>query len=106
VRAASVAKKAKNAQRSTDYKAHYFANDRAIFILFSRFTPVDFANALLKGIPHLLELGPKYFVSNSLFFAGLVTAATTRNERCHQFYAIFFLFQTTIIGFTIFHTLS
>jgi len=35
-----VAKKAKNAQRSTDYKAHYFANDRAFFILFSRFTPV------------------------------------------------------------------
>jgi prolyl-tRNA synthetase len=77
VRAASVAKKAKNAQRSTDYKAHYFANDRAIFILFSRFTPVDFANALLKGIPHLLELGPKYFVSNSLFFAGLVTSRAT-----------------------------
>ena len=62
-----VAKKAKNAQRSTHYKAHYFANDRAFFILFSRFTPVDFANSLLKGIPHFLELGPKYFVSNSLF---------------------------------------
>ena len=101
-----VAKKAKNAQRSTDYKAHYFANDRAFFILFSRFTPVDFANSLLKGIPHFLELGPEYFVSNSLFFAGLVTAAITRNERCHQFYAIFFLFQTAIISFTIFHTLS
>jgi hypothetical protein len=38
------------------------------FILFSRFTPVDFANSLLKGIPHFLELGPKYFVSNNLFF--------------------------------------
>ena len=89
-----------------DYKAHYFANDRAFFILFSRFTPVDFANSLLKGIPHFVELGPEYFVSNSLFFAGLVTAAITRNERYHQFYAIFFLFQTTIISFTIFHTLS
>jgi len=49
VRAVSVAKKAKNAQRSTDYKAHYFTNDRAFFILFSRFTPVDFANSLLKA---------------------------------------------------------
>jgi len=73
---------------------------------FSRFTPVDFANSLLKGIPHFLELGPKYFVNNSLFFPGLVTAAITRNERCHQFYAIFFLFQTAIISFAIFHTLS
>lgn len=105
MRAASVAKKAKNTQRSTDYKAHYFANDRAFFILFSRLTPLDFANSLLKGIPNF-ELGPEYFVSNSLFFAGLVTAAITRNERCHQFYAIFFLFQTAIISFTIFHTLS
>jgi hypothetical protein len=33
-------------------------------------------------------------------------APITRNERYHQFYAIFFLFQTTIISFTIFHTLN
>jgi hypothetical protein len=77
VRAASVAKKAKNAQRSTDYKVHYFANDRAFFILFSRFTPLDFANSLLKGIPNFVELGQEYFVSNSLFFAGLVTSRAT-----------------------------
>ena len=89
-----------------DYKAHYYANHRAFFILFSCFTPVDFADSLLKGIPHFLELGPQYFLSNSVFFAGLVTAAITRNERYHQFYAIFFLFQTAIISFTIFHTLS
>jgi hypothetical protein len=83
-----------------------FSNHRAFFILFSRFTSVDFANSLLKGIPHFLELGPKYFVSNNLFFAGLVTAAIRRNEHCHQFYAIFFLFQTAIISFTIFYTLN
>jgi len=33
-------------------------------------------------------------------------APIPRNERYHQFYAIFFLFQTTIISFTIFHTLN
>ena len=102
----SVAKKAEKPSTLNRLKAHYFANDRAFFILFSRFTPLDFANSLLKGIPHFLELGPDYLVSNSLFFTGLVTAAITRNERGHQFYAIFFLFQTAIISFIIFHTLS
>jgi hypothetical protein len=104
--AASGCKESRKRSTLNRLKAHYFANDRAFFILFSRFTPLDFANSLLKGIPNFVELGPEYFVSNSLFFAGLVTAAITRNERCHQFYAIFFLFQTAIISFTIFHTLS
>ena len=54
------------------------------------FVDYDFADSLLKGIPHFLELGPQYFVSNTLFFVGLVTTAITRNERYHQFYAISF----------------
>src|SRR5947208_1067797 len=74
-----------------DYKAHYYANHRAFFILFSCFTPVDFADSLLKGVPHFLELAPPFHVSGTIFFVGLVTAAITRNERYHQFYAIFFL---------------
>ena len=78
----------------------------AFFILFALFTPVDIADSLLKGIPHFLQLGPQYFVSNLLFFAGLVTAAITPNERYHQFYAIFFLAQTIVISFLIFHTLA
>jgi hypothetical protein len=32
-------------------------------------------------------------------------AAITRNERYHQFYAVFFLVQTVVISFLIFHTL-
>jgi hypothetical protein len=46
-----------------------------------------------------------YFISGALFFAGLVTAAITRNERYHRCYAIIFLAQTTVISFTIFRTL-
>jgi hypothetical protein len=88
-----------------DYKKHYYANHRAFFILFALFTPVDIFDSLLKGIPHFLELGPQYLVSNALFFAGLVTAAITRNERYHQFFAIFFLVQTIVISFLLFHTL-
>ncbi len=92
-------------EESVDYKTHYYANHRAFFVLFAMFTPVDIVDSLLKGIPHFLQLGPQYVVSNSLYFVGLVTAAITRNERYHEFYAVFFLIQTVVISFAIFHTL-
>jgi hypothetical protein len=88
-----------------DYKVHYYANHRAFFILFALFIPVDIVDSLLKGVPHFLSLGPIYFLSGALYFAGLITAAVTRNERYHEFYAIFFLIQTTIVSFLIFQTL-
>ena len=92
-------------EESVDYKTHYYANHRAFFVLFAMFTPVDIVDSLLKGIPHFLQLGPQYIVSNSLYFVGLVTAAITRNERYHKSYAVFFLIQTVVISFAIFHTL-
>src|SRR6266704_903048 len=88
-----------------DYKAHYYANHRAFFLLFALFTPVDILDSLLKGIPHFIELGPQYIVSGLLYFTGMVTAAITHNERYHQFFAIFFLVQTIVISFLMFHTL-
>jgi hypothetical protein len=88
-----------------NYETHYYSYHRAFFILFALFTPVDFADSLLKGIPHLLALGPLYIISNTLYFAGLATAAITRNERYHQCYAIIFLVQTTVISYTLFRTL-
>jgi hypothetical protein len=69
------------------------------------FSPVDIVDSLLKGVPHFLGLGPIYFFSNLLYFAGLVTAAITRNERYHEFYTVFFLVQTIVISFLIFQTL-
>src|SRR6266545_2066744 len=77
-----------------DYKTHYYANHRAFFVLFGLFTPVDIVDSLLKGVPHFLALGPVYFASGVLYFVGLMTAAITRNQRYHEFYAIFFLLQT------------
>src|SRR2546430_1864363 len=91
--------------RAIDYKTHYYANHRAFFVLFGLFTPVDIVDSLLKGIPHFLGLGPQYIVSSSLYFAGFLTAAITRNERYHQIFAGFFLAQTIVISFLIFHTL-
>jgi hypothetical protein len=72
---------------------------------FGLFTPVDIVDSLLKGVPHFLALGPAYFASGLLYFAGLMTAAITRNQRYHEFYAIFFLLQTIAISFLIFQTL-
>ena len=88
-----------------NYKTHYYSNHRAFFVLFALYSPVDFVDTMLKGIPHLFALGPFYFISSIVFFAGLVTAAITRNERYHRCYAIFFLMQTNLISFTLFRTL-
>jgi hypothetical protein len=90
---------------AVDYKTHYYANHRAFFILFALFAPVDIVDSLLKGVPHFLNLGLPYIVVNVLFLAGLVTAAITRNERYHQFYAIYFLVQTIVNSFLLFRTL-
>jgi hypothetical protein len=90
---------------SIDYKTHYYANHRAFFTIFSMFTVVDIADSLLKGIQHFLDLGTAYIISSVLYFAGMVTAAITRNERYHEFYAVFFLVQTFVISFILFQTL-
>ena len=90
---------------AVDYKTHYYANHRAFFILFALFAPVDIVDSLLKGVPHFLNLGLPFIVVNVLFLAGLVTAAITRNERYHQFYAIYFLVQTIVNSFLLFRTL-
>jgi hypothetical protein len=66
---------------------------------------VDFVDSLLKGVPHFLALGPVYFVSGLLYFTGLITAAITRNERYHEFYAVFFFAQTVVISFFVFQIL-
>jgi hypothetical protein len=88
-----------------DYKKHYYANHRAFFVIFCLFTPVDAIDSLLKGIPHFLELGPQYYLSSTLYFAGMLGAAITRRERYHQVFAIIFLAQTILISFTLFRTL-
>jgi hypothetical protein len=90
---------------SIEYKTHYYANDRAFFIIFALFVPIDIVDTLLKGIPHFLELGLLYNISAILQITGLTIAAITRNERYHQFFAVFFLIQTIAISFAIFHTL-
>jgi hypothetical protein len=90
---------------SVDYKTHYYANHRAFFIIFGLYGPVDVVDTLLKGVPHFLEQGPPYVVSTTVFIVGMTIAAITKNERYHQFYALFFLVQTIVISFVLFQTL-
>src|SRR5213083_833386 len=45
-----------NVDLTVKYKTHYYANHRAFFVLFALFTPVDFVDSLLKGVPHFLAL--------------------------------------------------
>jgi hypothetical protein len=60
-----------------NYKTPYYSNHRAFFVLFVLYPPVDFVDTLLKGVPHLVALGPLYFMSSIFFLAGLVAAAIT-----------------------------
>lgn len=91
--------------QSVNYKTHFYANHRAFFIILALYAPVDLVDSLLKGVRHLLDLGVPYFASSTLFLVGIIVAAITRNERYHQFYAIFFLVQTVVISFLVFRTL-
>jgi len=93
------------ADDSINYKTHFYANHRAFFIVLLIYGPVDVVDSLLKGVHHFFELGPAYMISMTLFLAGVTTAAITRNERYHQFYALFFLIQTVLISFAVFRTL-
>ena len=89
----------KRRRSSIDYKTHYYANHRAFFILFGLFTPVDIVDSLLKGVPHFLALGPAYFASGVLYFAGLMTAAITRNSATTSSTRSFFSFKPSPSAF-------
>jgi hypothetical protein len=40
------------------------------YVKYGPYSPLDFVDTLLKGLPHLVALGPLYFISSILFFAG------------------------------------
>ena len=98
-------REAASADDSINYKTHFYANHRAFFIVLLIYGPVDIADTLLKGVHRFFELGPAYMISMTLFLTGVTTAAITRNQRFHQFYALFFLIQTVLISFVVFRTL-
>ncbi len=88
-----------------DYRAHYYANHRAFFILFGLWIPVDFADSLLKGSAHFATLGWPYVLSAGVLTVVFTTAAVSKNEKVHGFIALYFLFHIMVISFVFFRTL-
>jgi hypothetical protein len=60
---------------SVNYKMPFYANHRAFFIILGLYALVDLLDTLLKGIPHFLELGPRYVVSMILFLTGVTISS-------------------------------
>lgn len=78
-------------QAGTDLKAHYYANHRWFFMLAALLPPLDALDTYLKGWDHFVAQGVIYPISMLLLFGLNLTAAFTRNERFHAFYAVFFM---------------
>lgn len=79
-----------------DLKQHFYSNHRSFFILAALLAPVDALDILLKGWDHFLAQGVVYpFVLLVVLALGL-TAAVTRSEKYHSFFAVFFLIFITI----------
>ena len=73
-----------------DYETHYYANHRAFFILFALYPPVDMVDSVLKGIPHILHLGPQYFVSVFALFHRPHDGCDHTKRAISPVFAIFF----------------
>jgi hypothetical protein len=72
-------------------KHYYYANHRWFFGLAALLAPIDALDTLLKGWDHFVAQGPLYLLTLALVLILSLIAATTRNERYHAFFAVFFL---------------
>lgn len=73
---------------AVDYRAHYYANHRAFFLLIFLFVPLDLVDTLLKGWQHFLNVGWPYYVGMSVMAIGSLIAVFTRNTAYHAIWAI------------------
>jgi hypothetical protein len=74
-----------------DFRRHFYANHRWFFILAASLAPIDAMDTLLKGRAHFIAQGPLYVVTLLLVCGLNIVAASTRRERFHAFFAVFFL---------------
>jgi hypothetical protein len=75
----------------TDWRTHYYANHRDIFLLLSLIFPIDIIDTLLKGMAHFRDQGPAYFITMALWFTLCLIAALTKSTRYHAFFAVIFM---------------
>jgi hypothetical protein len=74
-----------------DLKQHFYANHRWFFALAALLAPIDAIDTLLKGRAHFAAQGPLYIVTLLFVFGGTVAAASTKRERFHALFSVFFL---------------
>jgi hypothetical protein len=74
-----------------DLKANFYANHRWFFALAALLPPLDAVDTLLKGWAHFQAQGPLYVFTLLIVFVLSIIGASTRRERFHGFYAVFFL---------------
>lgn len=84
-------------KENTDFKQHYFENQRWFFGLAALIPPLDLVDTSLKGYSHLVAQGPLYLFTIGLMTALSILAASWKNDNYHRLFAVFFLFY--IIGF-------
>jgi hypothetical protein len=74
-----------------DLRQHFYANHRWFFALGALLAPIDAMDTLLKGQAHFVAQGPLYIFTLLLVCVLNIVAASTRRERFHTFFAVFFL---------------
>jgi len=75
----------------TNWRQHYYANSRKIFLLFGLTFAIDLVDTSLKGLTYFWSLGPLYYGSMSLHIALCAIAAITKSPLYHGFFAVFYL---------------
>jgi hypothetical protein len=76
---------------SANWRDYYYANRRGFFLIFAAIWPIDIIDTLLKGKAHFLDQGPLYLPTLAMWCVCGIIAATTRSERYHGCWTIFFL---------------
>jgi hypothetical protein len=74
-----------------NFKHYFYSNHRLFFALAALLAPIDALDTLLKGWDHFTAQGSLYLLTLSLVLVLSLMAASTRDERYHAFFAVFFL---------------
>ncbi|CAN7379315.1 hypothetical protein LJR168_002297 [Pseudoxanthomonas sp. LjRoot168] len=70
------------------YHDYYYGRRRWFFGLLAVMFVVDIGDTLIKGAAYAQQLGPEYWVRNTMYIAGSLAAIATRNPRYHAIFAV------------------
>ena len=82
-----------------DWRQHFYANRRLLFLLVAAVFPIDVIDTLLKGTEYFSATGIMYPLTMALWFTLSVVAAFVPSPRYHAGYAVFFLvYNVALLG--------